>query len=180
MVDTPTPKDLFLAILAMDSYNRGYDAGIKMPAGTLLGSATIIKDSSILRENGERSDIPTGFYAIAYELASGERIIAFRGTDKLPANPFGSGSGSDFGAYGLGIGQPFAEAGGLTAQARLTIEFYRAVAGEGVNPFAANITTTGHSLGGGLAGFAAMLYGKQSTIFANMAFENSGVPGTQY
>ena len=57
------------------------------------------------------------------------------------------------------MGQPFALTGGLTDQARLTIEFFRAVAGDGADPFAANITTTGHSLGGGLAGYAAMLYG---------------------
>ena len=167
----PTPRDLFLAILAMDSYNRGYDVGIKLPAGTLLGNATIKFDSSILKEGGVRSDIPAGFYAVAYEW-NGEKVVSYRGTDNL--NPLsGFEGGLDFFSYGIGIGQPFALTGGLTEQARLTIEFYRAVVGAGADPFSGSVSLTGHSLGGGLAGYAAMLYGKQATIFANMAFEAS-------
>ena len=114
-----------LAIFSLDSYNRGYDLGIKLPAGSMLGSATIVSDSSIIKENGVRTDIPAGFYAIAYDWTHDgitEKVIAIRGTDKIAANPFGNGSGADFGAYGIGIGQPFALTGGLTAQARLTIE----------------------------------------------------------
>jgi hypothetical protein len=120
MSNPPTERDLFLAILAMDSYNRGYDKGID-GSNTRLSNSGQLGIATIRPVTAETLAVwkDTGFYAIAYELASGERIIAFRGTDKLPANPFGSGSGSDFGAYGLGIGQPFAEAGGLTAQARL-------------------------------------------------------------
>ena len=35
-------RDLFLAILSMDSYNRGYGPGIKLrPDSGMLGSATI-------------------------------------------------------------------------------------------------------------------------------------------
>jgi len=174
MADAPTSRDLFLAILAMDSYNRGYDRGIdkngtKLVEGGALGNATFLSDAN--DSNGIAK--AAGFYAIAYNW-NGEKIVAYRGTDKLSPSFFGlNGSGSDFEAYGIGIGQPFSLTGGLTAQARLTIEFYRKVAGEGSDPFAANITTTGHSLGGGLAGYAAMLYGKESAVFANMAFENS-------
>lgn len=36
----PISNDLFLAILAMDSYNRGYNAGINI-SGNTLGTATI-------------------------------------------------------------------------------------------------------------------------------------------
>ena len=32
--------DLFLSILAMDSYNRGYDPGIAGLTGTSIGNAT--------------------------------------------------------------------------------------------------------------------------------------------
>ena len=39
------------------------------------------------------------------------------------------------------------------------------------DPFAAGITLTGHSLGGGLAGYVASLYGKSAEIFDNMPFE---------
>jgi len=100
-------KDLFLAILSMDSYNRGYDAGIMNDGsndpdglgdasdGTAhIGSATVsynLADAGI--ENTSES---VGFYAIAYTLgatvgegndtmASGQTIISYRGTDPTPA-----------------------------------------------------------------------------------------------
>lgn len=60
-------RELFLAILALDAYNRGYGAGIKMPAGpTYLGLAEILPDSEQCPSvtGGEAA----GFYAIAYEL----------------------------------------------------------------------------------------------------------------
>jgi hypothetical protein len=109
-----------------------------------LGNATLLAATNDQKAGWQTA----GFYAIAYDMTgvagftAGERVIAYRGTD----NP-----ASDFYAYGIGLGQPFALTGGLTNQARLTIEIYRAVAGSGTDPFAANITTTGHSLGGGLA-----------------------------
>ena len=37
--------DLFTALLAMDSYNRGYNAGVNLGEGTALGSASIITAS---------------------------------------------------------------------------------------------------------------------------------------
>ena len=135
-------RSLFLAILAMDSYNRGYGVGVEgLDEEGHIGNATFIPTPS---QTGWQA---AGFYAIAYDMTgvagftAGERVISYRGTD----------GASDFYAYGIGLGQPFALTGGLTNQARLTIEIYRAVAGSGTDPFAANITTTGHSLGGGLA-----------------------------
>jgi hypothetical protein len=179
-------RDLFLAILAMDSYNRGYDVGIEsLDESGQIGSATI-REFLVDEQDGWQS---AGFYALAYEW-NGETIISIRGTDNLDPDTEGEwitylegfvGEPSplvgdpDYTAYGLGVGQPFALTGGLTDQARLTIEFYRSVAGEGVDPFTANIALTGHSLGGGLAGYAAMLYGQQATVFANMAFEASAL-----
>ena len=77
----PISKDLFLAILAMDSYNRGYDAGIgdedsgdpdcPGKAGSIVGGAIVSDD-----------DLPTGsetagFYGIACELQAGERTMAW-------------------------------------------------------------------------------------------------------
>lgn len=150
MTQAPTQRDLILAIMSMDAYNRGYDVGIKLPAGTALGNATIVSDSSVLKIDGVRSDIPAGFYAIAYDWTHDgitEKVIAYRGTDHL-FETSGFEGGRDVWAYGIGIGQPFALTGGLTDQARLTIQFYKSVAGAGVDPFAADITLTGHSLGG--------------------------------
>ena len=54
-------ESLFLAILAMDSYNRGYSPGIKLDS-SVLGSATIIDVA--LPDGAEAS----GFYASAYLL----------------------------------------------------------------------------------------------------------------
>ena len=83
-------RDLFLAILSMDTYNRGYNAGVKLPSGAvLIGNATITKDSSSLVSDGVRLDIPAGFYAIAYDLSNAGvagltgTVIAYRGTDSI-------------------------------------------------------------------------------------------------
>ena len=61
-------KDLFLALLSMDAYNRGYGAGLTVEGsdaiGTQIGAATIIGRSS----SYEKSDaFKAGFYAVAYE-----------------------------------------------------------------------------------------------------------------
>ena len=78
---------LFNAILSMDSYNRGYNAGIRfgnLPDGESqtileqLGNAIIITDSRIIVDSGDiREDIPIGFYAIAYSY-NDETIISFQ------------------------------------------------------------------------------------------------------
>lgn len=143
-------RDLFLAMLSMDSYNRGYGFGIKGLSDGYLGLATIENDSFILsNSSNERIDISAGFYAIAYNW-NGETIISYRGTDNNLGN---IGEASDIATgYDLGVGIPTAP------QALLATDFYKAVAGDGINPFSANITTTGHSLGGGLAGFAAAIF----------------------
>ncbi len=87
----PMNRDLFLAILAMDSYNRGYDAGLKglaspgpNPAADVsiqIGKAKIIRDAA----DADGTAQAAGFYALAYDMtdvegfADGERVIAFRG-----------------------------------------------------------------------------------------------------
>ncbi|MBZ0164883.1 MAG: hypothetical protein K8H74_19500 [Notoacmeibacter sp.] len=95
-------KDLFLAILSMDAYNRGYGAGIEDPAETggglgvsdethtyRIGNATILMDAN----DSEGVAQAAGFYAVAYELtgsyanpdgsslAAGDTVISYRGTD---------------------------------------------------------------------------------------------------
>ena len=85
-------RDLFLAILAMDSYNRGYGQGVTHLEveirKTKIGNATIARQSDVrLGTDG----VNAGFYAIAYDMtgvagfASGERVIAYRGTDGILA-----------------------------------------------------------------------------------------------
>jgi len=100
-----------------------------------------------------------GFYAIAYEVPAGAWegltedtiVISYRGTDGFLTD-FGTG-------YGIGNGNYEAE------QAKLAAEFYAAVAASELGVSAdeltldqlreADIVLTGHSMGGGIAGFVA-------------------------
>jgi hypothetical protein len=162
-------RDLFLAILAMDSYNRGYGSGIKnLPSSGKIGDATIAQQSDI-REGSDA--VNAGFYALPYTvfgvegIADGNTVISYRGTD----NPKDDIVGSDIWNGWIG------GTGLDTPQARLAIKFYRAVADplSPANPLIPNISLTGHSLGGGLAGYIASLYGKNAVLFDNMPFESA-------
>ena len=56
-------RDLYLAILSMDSYNRGYGQGVlSLPSGQ-IGSAVVIRQSTVATDSDERN---AGFYALAY------------------------------------------------------------------------------------------------------------------
>jgi hypothetical protein len=80
-------QELFYAILSLDSYNRGYGAGLSNggagdPDG--LGEAGFIGDVRILaRPNGVDYAAwqAASFYAVAYEDPSGNIVISYRGTD---------------------------------------------------------------------------------------------------
>jgi Ca2+-binding RTX toxin-like protein len=160
---------VFDAILAMDSYNRGYDQGVflgELDAGgdpivdsdienVSIGNATIILDSrELLDENGQSLDQPRGFYALAYELPNGETVVSYRGTNEALDTVTG---------YGVGLGVPTED------QAILAFGFYNAVA-QSSDPFE-TITVTGHSLGGGLAGLIGAVIGLDGRLYDNMAFE---------
>ena len=60
-------KDLFLAILALDSYNRGYGERLGgLPASGMLGDARILTDSRIEFDTaGDPRSEDADFYAIA-------------------------------------------------------------------------------------------------------------------
>ena len=81
-------KDLFLALLSMDVYNRGYGTGLGLgdnsdAIGTEIGGATIVARAS----SDEKSDaVKAGFYAVAYHVGDGVDdipkdtiVIALRG-----------------------------------------------------------------------------------------------------
>jgi hypothetical protein len=80
-ISTSNP-DLMRAILAMDAYNRGHNAGVKSPnaplneglTGTQIGLATIG-----LRK-GDLEAQAASFFAQAYTLG-GKTVISYRGTD---------------------------------------------------------------------------------------------------
>ena len=91
-------KDLFLSILSMDVYNRGYEAGIADSGvgdpdglgdriGIQVGAATIEASSDSDPESPEAS---SGFYAISYSVDGSNiegwdtdktKVLAFRGTN---------------------------------------------------------------------------------------------------
>jgi hypothetical protein len=85
-ISTSNPE-LFKAILAMDAYNRGYNGALKDPGslfglvGTALGLATIGPDSSNPAMLPTGADSAVGFYASSYTLATGEKVVSYRGTD---------------------------------------------------------------------------------------------------
>ena len=160
--------ELMNAILSMDSYNRGYEAGIVFgnnsgtnnysldSTGTQIGNATITINSQIFQESGDRVDDDIGFYALAYQIkdSSGnvvDNVIAYRGTDG--PNPIPDDSDVTNG-WLLGAGNYNA------TQGTMAVNFYKEVAkqigGADVDLQAVNISTTGHSLGGGFAGFIAV------------------------
>jgi hypothetical protein len=91
-------EDLFLAILSMDAYNRGYNSGMGDPnaglAGNLLGNATIGRATNA---NSEPDAVSASFFAQAYTW-HGQTVISYRGTDNFAVDqPTG---------YGIGLGSP--------------------------------------------------------------------------
>jgi Lipase (class 3) len=163
-----TTKDLLLAILAMDSYNQGYGAGL-VTGATQIGSANLFTDSSI--KLSETTTKAAGFYAAAYDTPYG-KVISYRGTDVLSLNPFGA---SD-------IYNGWLAATGLqTSQVGLAYGFYNSVLSTPEKPITyesgaqANVILTGHSLGGGLAGMVAGLSGTEAFIFDQMPFGDPAI-----
>src|SRR5262245_23041982 len=136
MIDDGT---LFRAILAMDAYNRGYNAGLKISSSQKIGLA----DLKIAM--GDEPAQSAGFFAQSYQLG-GETIIAYRGTDVLPALNlalFNPSTWTDIAAWSIWFEQNY-----NATQVRLAVDFYRLVQ----QTLGGNIVTTGHSLGGALAG----------------------------
>jgi hypothetical protein len=162
-------RDLFLAILSMDSYNRGYGPGIVglrvpelNPDGSprsmiRIGNATIQSDS--LAVLGPPSQA-AGFYALAYRvsgvagIADGSTVIAYRGSDNIgePSEIFerfitGNPGDDDVNSgYGVALGSP------VGPQALLALRFFQSVA---TPQNQSNVITTGHSMGAGFAGMTA-------------------------
>jgi hypothetical protein len=137
-------RDLFLSLLALDSYNRGYGAGININSGNApikLGTA------NFLDQSGTSAPADKGFYGIAYSW-NGEKVISYRGTDNYGfSNDPVAGATDLLNGWVAGLGYTSASQLGMAA------DFYKSVTGaSSVYTRNANVTLTGHSLGGGLAG----------------------------
>lgn len=170
-------SSVFLAILAMDSYNRGHRPGIDFTRWLnvtndeeAIGAAAIGIDS--LELFGTPSALATGFSATAYTW-NGTPVISYRGTDYDSnvdePNFLSTLTGRDiWQGWTVGLGFP----GGQ--QAQLALEFYRQVAGVDSVYFLIedqpSITLLGHSLGGGLAGFVGALSGQLNLGYDHMPF----------
>lgn len=84
-------RDVFLSLLALDAYNRGYGQGVFLQdgdnpngqneTGRLIGNAHVTTQSTVLAGSEARD---AGFYAIAYEWNNNginETVISYRGTN---------------------------------------------------------------------------------------------------
>lgn len=130
---TDLNRDLFLSILALDAYNRGYNQGLVFRTlndpKRSIGTASFDRQSDI-DENG--ASLAASFYAVAYDW-DGTTVISHRGTD----SPFDILSG-----WLAGAGLP-------TSQVGVALQFYQDVTKRDVNDRSpGNIVLTGHSLGG--------------------------------
>lgn len=96
-------NDLFLAILSMDAYNRGYNHGIEGlgELGSGIGNATIITDSETTPATSDTGDL-LNFYAAAYNY-NGETIISYRGTDNPAILDIGTGDFWTGWLFGTGV-----------------------------------------------------------------------------
>jgi serralysin len=134
---------LINAVLAMDVYNRGVNPALVVSFGQ-IGDYELVA--------GSIAATADSFQAATYQLVGDPttRILAFRGTDDLADVPSWLGGA---GVTGWPTQFPDAEA-------------YYATWGT-----TAHVSLTGHSLGGGLAGYIAALNDKPAYTFDAMPFE---------
>ena len=117
--------DLFLAILAMDAYNRGYGVGLDLSSTSgskSIGAATFYKDSSDPKFFPADDAQAAGFYAVAYKWGD-QTVISYRGTDNVTGEDPGTYGGSDL-WNGWVTG-----AGVVAKQTELAEQFYKTVTG---------------------------------------------------
>jgi serralysin len=150
---TGLPAEFMNALLSMDVYNRGGDYRGLNVEFTQLGDYSLRLGS----------DVSWGFFQAATYDGPGT-VIAFRGTDEWPKlTPTPT------------LGDLSAWLGGAGFHSQLTqfqqAEAYYAQYAQSTS----NVTLTGHSLGGGLAGYIAALNGKPASLFDSMPFEFAAV-----
>ena len=93
-------SEVFRSILAMDSYNRNYDAGIII-SGNQIGTATLGIDST--QALGLQQTQAASFFAQAYTW-NGETVISFRGTDQAEPSWENWTLGDAWNGWGVGLG----------------------------------------------------------------------------
>ena len=63
-------KELFLAILSVDAYNRSYNSGINLNKDK-VGSATKFSESATQTDFESNASAQGGFYAVSYTVEDG-------------------------------------------------------------------------------------------------------------
>ena len=173
MSDASISKELLYAILSMDSYYRGTTADgtpINVIPGERLGDASI--NYNYTPSAGLPDWNSVGFSATVYTSA-GQQVIAYRGTDNIGLNIGAYFNGGDLfsqnsdALHGWLLGAGYYPA----AQGQLAIDLYQQVAGHPISQGgSSSIKLTGHSLGGGLAGYVSVLSGSQAIGYDHMPF----------
>lgn len=156
-----TSQTLLMSILSMDSYFRANGGQADPNGGLFLGSsASNIGGAQI---NRSTLNTITGFGASEYTY-NGKTIISYRGTDFGETFPSASLLADVFFGWVTGFGL-------LGGQALQAVDVYESWTGHLISDGpASDVILTGHSLGGGLAGFIATLTGGQAEIFDNMPY----------
>ena len=168
--------DLLLALLSLDAYSRGkVDTVALQDLSQKLGSAEVQSNSDdpgylepLGKGLGESKPADVGFSATSYLVKDGfdaegnqqyRMVIAYRGTDFRPDNwtetikDVLAGWLSSFNLLGENVKAPGGVAK-LPLQPEFAEAFFKKVAGtDDVSGAYPDITLTGHSLGGSLAGF---------------------------
>lgn len=160
--------DLMDAILAMNAYDASGTTGII--TGSTIGNWSSIRQDSIPGQN---------YFAVVYQDGS-NYTISYRGTTNLLGDDISGFFGSDvWNGYATGVGSP------ASNDSTEAIQLYQSVLAQAGS--ISNITLTGHSMGGGLAGLVGDLYGAKAVVFDNMAFEAAAnaayaasIPGPDY
>jgi len=165
--------DWIETIPAFDSYNRQYLAGIDFTSELFDARGfNNIGDYQFLSDASLKTDLPDQpFQAAAYQASDGSVVISYRGTDQIPGDipSWLQGAGT--------INEAFTQAAQAEEYFRKVITYVNG--GSTISSpvdtalFDANVTFVGHSLGGGLAGYMAALYGKEAYIFDQMPFQLS-------
>ncbi|MBJ7440744.1 MAG: hypothetical protein JHD35_17195 [Sphingopyxis sp.] len=173
-------NDVFTAILALDSYNRGYGANIANMggAGTFLGKARVL--NTILPSGSEAA----GFFASAYDTSrlsgyEASRVISYRGTN------FDFSGGTSSPAFvDIMNGWSMFTGLGTNAQAGFAQQFFTAVTGagfpvgQGAGP--GNVILTGHSLGGALAAYVGVQGLAQAVAFDPIPYAQATIQNVIY
>lgn len=162
-------EKLMMGVLAMDSYHRNVTGDSTLNHGLGLTETGIGKYETAIIGSSEFS-YNSSFFANAYTYTDDynkvHTVISYRGTDNLAIDPL---TGWPIGVSITGV-----------PQAGLAMDFYEYVttysATQALAPSDRQlITTTGHSLGGGLAGYIAAMTGAKGYGYDYMPFGPAAV-----